>query len=417
VQSEATIDTDQSTRSTLVTTQAALDAAVEAMSAHEVIAVDTEFIREKTYYAQLCLVQIAYGDEVALIDPLSDIDLQALGALFCESDVLKVFHSGGQDLEILYHLFGRPVAPIFDTQCAAALLGTAEQISYSGLVKTILDVPLKKVGSFTQWAQRPLTEAQLSYAADDVAYLLQAYPLIRRQLAQLGRERWLDEEFAYRASEAFVKEIDPREAYRFVKRVSTLSPRQVAVVREVAAWRQIQAMQMDRPRRHVLPDETIVEIARRQPRSVEGLENIRGLTKLGRRQAQQILSAVRAGVRVPDDELPDLRSKHKPTVELDASVRLAHALVVKRAKENQIAPNVLANHAMLEEFVRTPDSRAQLMQGWRRMLIGNELFDLVGGDIALYLDNGKVKTMARTRRGQRKRRRTPTPEAPDAEKE
>ena len=314
--------------------------------------------------------------------------------VFCSPTIVKVFHSGQQDLEILYQLFGRPVAPIFDTQCAAALLGTVEQLSYSGLVKMILDVDLKKSGRFSQWAHRPLSENQLSYAADDVTYLLQTYPIIRERLTKLGRLAWLDEEFAQRASVDYVSDIAPEQAYRYVKRISSLSPRQAAVARAVAAWRQTEAIRRDRPRRHILPDETIVEIARRQPRSAEALESIRGLTPAARRQAQQILHAVRDGLRVPDDELPRTKINAKQNGEVDASVRLAAALVARRAKEHRIAPQVLANNELLEEFVRTPDAHAQLMQGWRRLLIGNELLDLLEGRTALYLKNGKVETCA-----------------------
>jgi len=384
---------------TLIQTPEALDQVIEEISHHDVIAVDTEFIREKTYYAQLCLIQIAYGDRVALIDPLAPIDLDRLSAVFCESDILKVFHSGQQDLEILYHVFKKPVRPLFDTQCAAALLGTAEQISYSGLVKMILDVDLRKIGSFSQWAHRPLSSEQLSYASDDVSYLLRAFPLIRRKLAELGRLSWLEEEFSIRQSEQYVADIEPEQAYLHLKRVATLRPRQLAVAREVTAWRQRQAVSRDRPRRHILPDETIIEIARKQPRTAEGLESIRGLTAHARRNTSQILRAVQEGLSLPDDRLPCIDAPKKPSTEIDASVRLAAALVSRRAKEHHIAPHVLASSEMLEEFVRTRDAQAQLMQGWRKMLIGNELKDLLDGTIALYLKDGKVDTVALRQEG------------------
>ncbi|MCL2491469.1 MAG: ribonuclease D [Coriobacteriia bacterium] len=377
----------------VITTDAALADAIQQMRTHSVIAVDTEFIREKTYYAQLCLIQIAYGDTVVLVDPLADIDLSALREVFCDLDILKIFHSGQQDLEILYQALGEPVRPIFDTQCASAIMGMTDQISYGSFIKNMLDVELAKIGSFSQWAKRPLTDQQLEYAKDDVSYLLKAYPVARKKLKKLGRLKWLDEEFAHRESVDFVKDTEPELAFRYVKRISTLSPRQAAVAREVAAWRQLEAIRLDRPRRHILPDETIIEISRKQPRSVEGLENIRGLNTHARRHAQQILAAVRAGKRVPDDELPVTKIAEKPTTHIDPSVKLANALVARRAKEYQIAPNVLASTAMLEELIRNPNSSAQLLQGWRKKMIGQELLDLLNGTIALFLCEGKVQTV------------------------
>jgi len=349
-----------------------------------------------------------------LIDPLADIDLCLLRDLFCNSKTLKVFHSGKQDLEILYNFFKKPVSPIFDTQSASALMGMTDQVSYVTFIKNVLGVELGKVGSFSQWSHRPLTDQQIAYARDDVSYLLKAYPIARKRLKQLRRLHWLDDEFAFRQTEAYVADTKPEEAYRFVKRISTLSPRQAAVAREVTAWRQLEAMRKDRPRRHILPDETIIEIARKQPHSADGLENIRGLSSHARRHTQQILAAVRQGKRVPDSDLPVLSSPEKPATYIDPMVKLATALVACRAKEYRIAPNVLASTAMLEEFARTPDRSAKVMQGWRKIMIGDELCALQQGKIALFLYDGKVETRPLTTEGLRETKREESAERSEA---
>ena len=378
----------------MIDTQDALLQAIDVLRTQSVIAVDTEFIREKTYYPQLCLIQIAYEEGVFLIDPLSGIDLGALREVFCNPAILKVFHSGQQDLEIMYHLLGEPTRPLFDTQVAAALVGMTDQVSYATFIKTMLDHTLKKNSSFSVWSRRPLTASQIEYAKDDVLYLLQAYPLLRKQLEELGRLPWLEEEFAYRQTTAYVKEVDPHEAYRTLKRVSTLSPRQAAIAREVAAWRQRQAQRLDRPRRRILPDESIIEIARKQPLEQADLENIRGINMFAGRNSAEIIAAVRLGKQISSDQLPILKVAEKPNIEIESSAQLARALVHKRAKEHHIAPNVLANNAMIEEFVRTPTADAQLLQGWRKILIGEELLDLVHGELALSIHEGKLQVIS-----------------------
>jgi len=379
------------TTTTMITTQDALSLAIEQMRAEDVIAVDTEFIREKTYYPQLCLIQIAYGDQVALVDPLAGLDLSPLRAIMCNPNILKVFHSGQQDLEILYHLFGEPVQSIFDTQVAAALVGMTDQVSYGTFIKTILDHELEKGSSFSVWSRRPLMSSQLQYAQDDVVFLLEAYPILREKLEELGRLSWLDEEFAYRQTREYVEDIDSYEAYRQLKRISTLNPRQTAIAREVAAWRQSQAIRQDRPRRRILPDESVIEIARKQPLTPADLENVRGLSPFAIKRAQEIISAVHVGKRIPDEKLPQSATPDKPAIEIESTAQLARALVSRRSKEYQIAPTVLASQSMIEEFVRTPDESAQLLSGWRKMLIGEELLDLIQGKIALSIEKGKLQ--------------------------
>ena len=377
----------------MITTQDALTGAIDAIKHQSLIAVDTEFIREKTYYPQLCLIQIAYGDDVALIDPLSGIDLQPLKEILCNADILKLFHSGQQDLEIFYQLLGEPVYPIFDTQVAAALVGMTDQVGYGTYIRTLLGLDLEKGNSFSVWAKRPLTQSQLQYAADDVVYLLKSYPVLLSKLKKMDRLSWLEDDFAYRESLEYVSDIAPEKAFRHVKRASTLNPRQAAVAREVAAWRQERAIKLDRPRRHILADECIVEIARKKPKSGKELKDIRGLSSYALQNKGSILEAVQAGMKKLPNELPVMKGPDKANIEIEASAQLARALLTRRAKEYHIAPTVLASNAMIEEFVRTPNESSKLLQGWRKMMVGDELLALMQGKIHLSIKDGKLQVV------------------------
>lgn len=369
-----------------------LQTLVERMGTAHLVAIDTEFMREKTYYPQLCLIQVAFNDTVALIDAIALNDLTPLAAVFCKDEVLKIFHAGSQDFEILYTALGKPVAPLFDTQCAAALIGLPEQIGYGGLVQELLGISLAKGDSFTDWSRRPLTEAQLRYARDDVRYLLAAFPEVIKRLDELGRSNWLDEEFAYKASLDYL-ETDPRKQWKRVKKVSTLSRRQSAVAREIGAWREVEAMRLNIPRRWILADESIIEISRRQPKSRAELEAIRGVGPAAMRQARSILDAVSLALGLSEEELPTPHRKKRPRHDIDASVDLMVALARLRAKQNNIALSQLASRQMLEEFAENQEPTSPLLHGWRHKMIGQELLQLLNGELALTLvDNELVVT-------------------------
>lgn len=373
----------------LITTTSELISAVERLKQHEVIAIDTEFMREKTYFAKLCLIQIGSADEVILIDPLADIDLSPLAEIFCDPAIMKVFHAGTQDIEILYLLLNKPVTPMFDTQVAAALLGYPEQVGYGALVAGILDVKLDKADSFTDWARRPLTAAQIEYARNDVIYLLQAYPLMVSELEKSGRLSWLDDEFARKADPKYFM-MDSREQWRRLKKVSALNRRQLAVAREVADWREREAMRLDIPKRWVIGDESVIEIARRQPSTKAELEKIRGVGNHALRTGSGVLDAVVVGKEVPEDALPSLAKKRRPSVDIDASVDLMLCLVKQRAKDNNIAVSQLAPRSLLEEYATTRNGTCELVTGWRKAMVGDELEALLDGRITLSLSEGAL---------------------------
>jgi len=372
---------------TIVTSAAELDSAVSTLSIASVLAIDTEFMREKTYYPKLCLLQIACDDELFIIDPLiNNLDLRPLAQLWSDSAIVKVFHAGTQDIKILYDACGVPPRPYFDTQDAATLIGQPEQVGYGTLVERLLDVRLSKSDSFTDWARRPLSKDQLAYAADDVSYLLQLYPIVLAELESLGRQSWLTEEFERKSSPKAL-EIDLRMQYRRLKRVSSLKPHQLAIAREVAAWREKEAMRKDIPKRWLLSDEAILEISRRAPTNTKELGALRGVDANLRYSLQAILKAVEAGKSCSQDQWPELPERRRVSGEDSAAIELMAAIVRKRSSENRLSSSVLGSRAMLEEYLISRSDDCALMQGWRKQIIGDEIGRLLEGKVSLSLKN------------------------------
>ena len=376
----------------IVTTPAELDSALSILSTVPVLAIDTEFMREKTYFPKLCLLQIAADvngtTEIFLIDPLQNgLDLKPLAQLWSNSEIVKVFHSGSQDLQILFDACGAAPRPYFDTQDAAVLIGQPEQIGYAALVDRLLDVKLDKADGFTDWSKRPLSAAQLKYAAEDVNYLLQLYPLIKKELDSLNRQSWLDEEFDHRSSVKALT-VDVRAQYRRLKRVSSLKPRQLAIAREVAAWREEEAMRRNIPKRWLLPDESILEMARRAPENTKAIADLRGVGANLRRSLPKILAAIEAGKACLQEDLPQVPQRRRLSGDDCAAIELMAAVVRKRAQQNRISSSALAPRALLEDYLAQRNDDCALMQGWRKELIGEELGQLLEGKICLFMKDG-----------------------------
>lgn len=374
-----------------IANQENLVAFVERAMRSSVLAIDTEFLREKTYYAKLCLIQLATDDEAVIVDPFSVGDLGALKPVLENESVVKLFHAGSQDLEILLREVGVLPRPIFDTQVAAALLGHTQQIGYAALVGTECGVTLKKIDSFTDWSRRPLSESQLEYAADDVLYLPRMYARMRAQLERKGRLSWLDRDFKEMSDPAKYA-TDERSRYRRLKRVSQLSRRQLSAAREVAAWRELEAQRRDVPRKWVITDEQIVEACKREARSIDELFMVRGMSdKLSTRDARTVVSLMTSALDAPPDSWPDVDrcSKNEPNV--DAQVDMMTAVVRLRAKESGVAFPTLASHDDLARVARGYRDDIDLLRGWRRSLVGEELLELLEGKLSLRLDGGDLK--------------------------
>ena len=375
-----------------IANQENLAAFAERAMHSSVLAIDTEFLREKTYYAKLCLIQLATDDETAIVDPFAVDDLKVLAPVLRNENVMKLFHAGNQDLEILLREVGVLPHPLFDTQVAAALLGHTQQIGYAALVHAECGVTLKKIDSFTDWSRRPLSDSQLEYAADDVVYLPRMYERMRAQLVELGRLSWLDRDFEDLADPARYA-ANERERYKRLKRVSQLSRRQLSAAREVAAWRELEAQRRDVPRKWVVTDEA----CKREPRSIDDLFMVRGLSdRLSTKDARTVVSLIASALDASPDTWPepDRCGKNEPNV--DAELDLMCALVRLRAKQNGVAFPTLASHDDLARVARGYREGVDLLRGWRRALVGEELLELLEGRLALSIDGSELRVEHRS---------------------
>jgi ribonuclease D len=355
---------------------------------HGVVALDTEFMRERTYWPRLCLVQLAVADEAWLLDPIEGGDVRWLEEMMTDPGIVKILHAGQQDLEILYRAFGRTAAPVFDTQVAATLAGFPTQVGYARLIEELFGERVDKSDTFTDWARRPLAATQVEYALNDVRHLPGAYRVLVERLQREGRLAWLEEDFERLASpEAF--EIVPETQFLRVKRASSLNRRQLGVLREIAAWREREAQRRDLPKRWVVSDESLIEVARRMPSDASQLSAIRGINARSF-DSSTLLQAVARGQAVPEAELPRMPRKPKTIVDVEGIVELMGALVRVRASEHGIAVPLLAGRQDLERLASGERADSPLLSGWRRSLIGEELLELAEGRLALRVADGKI---------------------------
>lgn len=376
-----------------IDTQQALKEFISKCEGTSILAIDTEFLREKTYYPQLCLIQLATDKHEAIIDPLAPLDLAPLIPLLTDERVTKVFHAGDQDRAILYQTLGVVVRPVFDTQHAVLLLGLPQQMSLIALVRHYCGVNLRKGESFSDWAQRPLTQTQLTYAVDDVHFLPDAYRGIVAELKERGRLAWLEDDFHAMEDEARYR-VDERDIWRRLKGIATLKGRQLAVVREVAVWREHAAQKRNIPRKWILPDELLVEIARREPDSLEALFSTRGLReKLGRIWSREVLAAVKVAVEQTADEWPTLERPPARDAGIAVRLDLMNAVIHHRARELHIAGSFLVSHDELVRLAAGQRNGLSILRGWRRELLGDELLRLLAGRLSLSLVDGGLSVL------------------------
>jgi ribonuclease D len=378
----------------LITRTEDLAAACAKLSAAPFIAVDTEFMREQTFWPRLCLVQIASEDTEVLIDSMAPgIDLKPLFDLMVNENVLKVFHSARQDVEIVHHLARVIPHPIFDTQVAAMVCGFGEAVSYSMLVKRLLGRNLDKTSRFTDWGRRPLSERQLTYAIGDVTYLRDLYPKLRAQLDKSERASWLNEEMAVLTDPA-TYELHPEQAWRRLKmRVKT--PKALAVLMELAAWREREAQTQDVPRARILKDEALYDIAGQAPRSVEELGSLRSLHNgFARSQrGRAVLEAVARGLERDPKTIPPVQRGEPMPPEAQAVVDLLRVLLKATAGRHGVAPKLIATSDELEQIARSDDADSASLRGWRRKLFGEDALALKRGELALAIREGEVTVL------------------------
>jgi ribonuclease D len=359
------------------------------------VAVDTEFMREQTFWPKLCLVQIAANGIEILIDSQAlDLDLSPLFDLMINEKVLKVFHSARQDIEIVHHLAGVIPHPIFDTQVAAMVCGFGEAVSYSMLVKRLLNRNLDKTSRFTDWSRRPLSDRQLTYAIGDVTYLRDLYPKLKAQLDQSERASWLNEEMAVLTDPA-TYELHPEQAWKRLKmRIKT--PKSLAVLMELAAWREREAQTQDVPRARILKDEALYDIASQTPRTQEDLGSLRTLHNGFARsmRGRAVLEAVGRGLERDPKTIPPIERGEPMPPEAQAVVDLLRVLLKARAGSHGVAPKLIATSDELEEIARSDDTDVPVLRGWRKKLFGDDALALKRGDLALAIKDGEVTVLA-----------------------
>ena len=352
------------------------------------IAVDTEFLRDQTYWPKLCLVQVAGPTSVAAIDPLAPgIDLNPLYELMQDPNLLKVFHAGRQDLEIFFHATGKVPAPIFDTQVAAMVCGFGESASYESLVSKLAKAAVDKSSRFTDWAYRPLTERQLIYALDDVIHLRTVYVKLREQLEKTGRETWLEGDMAVLSDPAIYR-LDPAESWRRVK-MRNPKPRTLAALHAIAAWREMEAQKRDIPRGRILRDEALIELATHMPTTAAQLGRTRGLPGgfADGKWGAAVLEAIERVMAMPPDTLPKPEVQPEPPGNLGSTVELLKVLLKYKAEKNGVAAKLLATTDELERIAAGQEH----LSGWRQELFGVDAEALRDGKLMLGLERGRVK--------------------------
>jgi ribonuclease D len=377
---------------TLITDTASLADFCEGLKSTEFITVDTEFMRETTYWAKLCLVQVAGPEDARCIDSLAPgLNLAPLFELLANPDVLKVFHAGRQDLEIFYTATGAVPKPIFDTQIAAMVCGFGDQVGYETLVSRLTGGRLDKSQRFTDWSRRPLTDRQIQYALGDVTYLRTVYTTLVKKLEQTGRKSWLDEEDAVLASPATYK-VEPREIWRRI-RARTRAPRLLAVLRELAEWRESTAQSLDMPRQRVAKDDALLELAASLPKTVDDIKRSRIAKSLASgKYVDGVLEAVAKGQTIPESECPRLegeggRDDQAPKALID----LLKLLLKTKAETHDVAQKLIASSDDIEAIALSDSSNVPALHGWRRELFGADALKLKHGGLAIGLSpDGKA---------------------------
>ncbi|MDP6706114.1 MAG: ribonuclease D, partial [Alphaproteobacteria bacterium] len=358
------------------------------------ITVDTEFLRDRTFWPKLCLLQFATPEEARAVDPLADgIDLTPIFEVLRDSRVTKVFHAARQDLEIFYHQMGEVPGPIFDTQLAAMVAGYGDSVGYETLVNKIAKAQIDKASQYTDWARRPLKERQLSYALADVTHLRTVYDSLSRQLESSGRSGWLDEEMAI-LTDPGTYQMDVDEAWRRLK-IRHRAPRYLAVLKAVAAWREERAQTRDVPRNRILRDEVVQQLASEQPTSLQALGEIRGLPKELKRGAvaEALLKTIEEALAMPEGALPTLAPANRLPRDIGPVVDLLKVLLKAVSEKHGVAQKLIATVADLERIAADDAADVAALKGWRRKIFGDEALALKHGRLALTVSGRRLATV------------------------
>jgi ribonuclease D len=376
----------------LITTTDALDALCTRLRTEAVVTVDTEFMRERTYWPELCVVQLAGESEVAVVDTLAPgIDLAPLGALLADQAVMKVFHAARQDIEIFVLRFGDVPRPMFDTQVAAMVAGFGDQVGYDSLVAATTGGHIDKAHRFSDWAARPLSSAQINYAAADVTHLRGVYEKLLARLEKDGRLDWVGQEMAVLADPATYQP-DPDTMWERL-RPRTNNRRMLAVLRAVAAWREREAQKSNIPRGRMLKDEALLEIAASAPDSVDALSRMRGVTRgfADGRMGAGLIAAIAEARALPDDALPEVPNQRDGPKASPALVSLLKVLLAAKCEQHHVAPKLVANSEDIDRLATEDAPEIAALSGWRRDVFGADALALKAGGVALGVDGKRIR--------------------------
>ena len=377
----------------LIKTNEQLVEVCKSISKEKFITIDTEFIREKTYWSKLCLIQICTHDKEIIIDPLENhIDLDPFIKILNKKSILKVLHSGRQDIEIFYKISGKIPKPIFDTQIAAMVCGFGESVGYEKLVDKILNKKIDKSSRFSNWAERPLTKKQLKYAIGDVTHLYDIYPILNKEIIEKNRKAWLEDELKILLSKN-TYDVSPENAYKRLK-IRSYDIKTRAITYQLALWREKKAQLNNIPRARVLKDDIIYELASIKPKSINEINNMRSISnglRLKEEVKKEIIDNVLVGLSLKDIDLPNLPKKRKLPHGTNSRVSLLKILLNSVSEKYKVAQKLIASTQDLEDLIADDDADIKTLKGWRYELFGKKALEFKNGKIAITMNNNDIE--------------------------
>ena len=376
----------------LIKTNKELKEVCKTLSKAKFITIDTEFIREKTYWSRLCLIQVCTDDLELIIDPIEEnLDLTPFLKILNKKSILKILHSGRQDVEIFFKISGKIPTPIFDTQIAAMVCGFGDSVGYEKLVDKVLGKKIDKSSRFSNWAKRPLTEKQLNYAIGDVTHLHEIYPILMSEIKEKNRETWLDEELSILTSES-TYDTNPKLAFRRLK-VRGYDVKTRGITYQLALWREERAQKKDLPRGRVIRDDIIYELSSMKPKSLDEIMSLRSFSNglmLKEEVMNEILEQILIGLSLEEKDLPKLADKRKLPHGTTSRVSLLKILLSSTAEENEVAQKLIASTQDLEDLIADDSADIKTLKGWRYELFGKKALDFKNGKVAITMEENKV---------------------------
>jgi ribonuclease D len=356
----------------------------------KVLAIDTEFIRENTYYPSLCLIQIAGSDFASAIDPLSGVDLSIIWKLLENKNILKVFHAARQDIEIFLNLTGKIPYPIYDTQIAAMFCGLGDQIGYEGLVNKFLGLSVNKELQFTNWLQRPLSKNQIEYAISDVTHLIKIYPIITKLINDSNRTEWVEKEMQSISDQSLYK-IDPLDIWKRIK-LKNSKPKILNLLKHLAAWRENECKKQNIPRNKLIRDDVLVNVSYQSPQTIIELKKIRAFPKqLSHKNCNDIIETIQNANRIIQEDWPNVIKTYKKSNISSNSLELLKLLLKFSSEESGLAEKLIANNDDLRDLIEAKNNDLRVFKGWRNDIFGKEAISLLNGTLGFRLENGQVK--------------------------